>query len=105
MSLPFYANPPLTPTRMNEPKLTAKTLQPLIEEMELLFDGDLQIAVDCFDEVLHALFYVDKEVIPQERIQDIVYNIQGLQKALKQTNRNLTRALPSVITMGLIGEA
>jgi hypothetical protein len=90
---------------MNEPTLTAKTLQPLIEEMELLFDGDLQIAVDCFDEVLHALFYVDKEVIPQERIQDIVYNIQNLQKALKQTNRNITSALPRVITMGVIGEA
>jgi hypothetical protein len=90
---------------MNEPTLNAETLKPLIEEIELLFDGDAQIATDCFDEVLHALFYVDKEVIPQERIQDIVYNIQGLQKALKQTNRNITRALPSVITMGLIGEA
>jgi hypothetical protein len=90
---------------MNEPALNAETLKPLIEEMELLFDGNLQLAVDCFDEVLHALFYVDKEVIPQERIQDIVYNIQHLQKALKQTNRNITSALPCVVTMGVIGQA
>ena len=89
---------------MNEPALNAQTLTPLIEAMELLFDGDIQIAIDCFDEVLHALFYVDKNVIPQEGIQDIVYNMQHLRKALKQTNRNITSASPSATTMGEIGE-
>jgi hypothetical protein len=41
---------------MNEPALNAESLKPLIEEMEFLFDDHPQTAVDCFDEVLHALF-------------------------------------------------
>jgi len=51
------------------------------------------------DEVLYALFYAAKEVIPQERIQDIVYNVQHPQKALIQINRNITSASPCAVAM------
>jgi hypothetical protein len=94
---------------MNETTLYAQTLEPFIEQMQELFDDEIQSAINCFDDVLYALFYVDKEVIPQERIQDMVYCIVHLQKSLKEANEDTTEedktsALPCAVTEGVDGD-
>jgi hypothetical protein len=69
---------------MNNDKITAKQLEPFAEELEMLFDGNLGLAVDRFDELLYILYYIDPEVIPIERVQTSVYEIKQMRDSLKK---------------------
>lgn len=63
---------------------TPQHLQPLIEEIERLFDGSFQKAADKVDEVMYMLFYVSPDEFSHQQIQTTAYQLHCIREALKK---------------------
>lgn len=83
--------------------ITITELEPLVEELNQIYDGNLHSAVDRLDLVLYMLFYVDQDVINFVRIQDTAYEITLIRNCIKKIQQNRAPQDVKLIPIGVMG--
>jgi hypothetical protein len=85
--------------------ITVNDLKSLATELDSLYDGNLEKAVERFDELLFMLFYVDQDVICFQRLQDTAYELKAIRDALKSSDAQLKAKAVEFVPLGMMGQA